>query len=75
MTPTEIQQFNRMRNALLRIARDFQTPQQIRRSAEHDIGLSFDEAIEYAYENIQHTARVAVKGVREKIEAEKATKA
>lgn len=54
----------RLYDTLKRIARDYQTPDQIRRSAERDYGLSPDEALEYAYENIQHEAKAAIKGLR-----------
>ena len=65
MTPKQREQFNYMRSALKTIATSYQTPEQLRRSAERDIGIRPDEAIEYAYENIQQLARDAVKGVRE----------
>lgn len=54
----------RLYDTLKRIARDYQTPDQIRRSAERDYGLSPEEALEYAYENIQHEAKSAIKGLR-----------
>lgn len=65
MTPKQKEQFNRMRSTLKRIANGYQTPEQLRRSAERDICLIPEEAIEYAYENIQQEAKIAVKGVRE----------
>lgn len=64
MTPTLLKQFNRMRVALKRIVA-YQTPDQLRRNAERDYGLDANEAIEYAYENIQQEAKRAVAGVRE----------
>ena len=64
MTPTQRKQFNRMRDALTKIARQYETPEQIRRSSWKKYGLDFDEAIGYAYENIQGEARVAVCGVK-----------
>lgn len=64
MTPKQREQFNKMRDTLKRIASGYQTPAQIRRDSEKDYGLPFDEAIEYAYENIQAEARAASKGVQ-----------
>lgn len=65
MTPKQTTQFNVMRAALQRIATKYQTPTQLRKSAETSYGLDAGEAIEYSYDNIQHEARNAVKGVRE----------
>ena len=64
MTPKQLEQFNRMRAALTRIAKEYQTPDQLRRNADRDYGLDASEAIEMAYENIQSEARAAVRGVR-----------
>ncbi len=64
MKPKQIEQFNRMRAALIRIAKEYQTPDQLRRNAERDYGLDAGEAIEMAYENIQSEARAAVCGTR-----------
>ena len=65
MTPKQKEQFNTMRATLKKIATGYQTPEQLRRSAERQYGLDADEAIEYAYENIQQDAKRAVSGVRE----------
>ncbi len=54
-----------MRATLKRIATGYQTPEQLRRGAEREYGIAADEAIEYAYENMQQEAGNAVKGVRE----------
>lgn len=54
-----------MRATLKRIATGYQTPEQLHRSAEPEYGIDSYEAIEYAYENIQQEAKIAVKGVRE----------
>ena len=64
MTPKQKEQFNRMRNTLMRIASEYQTPDQLRRSSERGYGIHADEAIGYAYENIQSEAKFAVKGVK-----------
>ena len=63
MTAKEKQNYNRMREALIRITK-YQTPDRMRRDSEKDWGVSFEEAIEMAYENIQQEAKVGVKGVR-----------
>lgn len=65
MTPKQQEQFNRMRATLKRIATGYQTPDQLRRGAEREYGIAADEAIEYAYENMQQEARNAMKGVRD----------
>lgn len=50
-------------DALKRIARGYQTIEQLRRSADQ-VGLSPGEHIEMAYENIQWEAERAIKGKR-----------
>lgn len=66
MTPLQRAQFNRMRNALLEIAKDYQTPAQMRREVKlAGIPESFEEHLEMAYENIQASASAAVRGVKE----------
>lgn len=57
---TDVQRYY---DALESIARKFQTPEQLRRSAKH-IGLTPDEHIEMAYENIQGVAKAAIRGKR-----------
>lgn len=59
-TPLEI----RFYDALKQIAKGYQTPAQLRRSAEREYGIDAGEAIEMAYENIQELAARAIKGVR-----------
>jgi hypothetical protein len=54
----------RLYGALRRIAKDYQTPAQLRRNAERQYGLSYHEALEYAYENILNDAKQAIRGVR-----------
>lgn len=66
MSETQKRQFNRMRHALIRIAKHYATPDQMKSGrCGFSIGLSAEEEIEAAYENIQFEARSAVKGVRE----------
>jgi len=50
-------------DALKVIARKYQTPEQLRRSA-HSVGLTPEEHIEMAYENIQGVAERAIRGRR-----------
>ncbi len=64
MTPKQKQQFNIMRDTLIRISKGYQTPKQMRRECEKGNGLDFAEMIEMVYENVQDDARFAVKGVR-----------
>lgn len=52
-----------MRDALIEITK-YQTPDKLRKDSEKDWGVDFEEAIEMAYENIQGTAKYAVKGIR-----------
>lgn len=65
MTPLQREQFNRMRNALHRIAHGYRAPRAVHGMPENlRHGLDPDEYIEMAYENIQADAAAAVKGVR-----------
>jgi hypothetical protein len=50
-------------DALKRITM-YDTPERLRKHAEKDYGLSGDEAIEMAYENVLNEARMAIKGKR-----------
>lgn len=50
--------------ALKMIAREYQTPTQLQRSAGEDYGLDYREALEMAYENIQSLAANAIRGLR-----------
>lgn len=62
-------QQRRMYDALKRIARGYQTPDQLRRGSEKQYGLAYTEALEYAYENMQQDAKNAIKGLRRPKEA------
>lgn len=53
-----------MYDALKIIASDYQTPSQLRRDSGNQYGLDFEEAIEMSYENIQGTAKAAIKGMK-----------
>lgn len=50
-------------DALKRIT-EYATVEQLRRGAEKDYGLPFEEALEYAFENIKGEAEAAVRGRR-----------
>lgn len=63
MTPKQQTQFNNMLSTLRTIAAKYGTPDEVRRSANR-FGLTEDEALEAAYENIQHDAVLAIRGVR-----------
>lgn len=60
MSNNELAYFNTLR----RIAREYQTPDQLRKSAERDFGVSYEEALEMAYENLQSEAERTIKGKR-----------
>lgn len=64
MTPKQIQQFNKMRNALIQIGKHYQTPAKLKKDSEKDWGLDYEEALEMSYENIQSAAKYAVKGIK-----------
>ena len=49
---------------LKKIARDYQTPAELRRNAERQYGLPYEEVLEMAYENMQAEANHAIKGKR-----------
>ena len=50
-------------HTLKRIA-SYDTPKRMRKRSFKDWGCEFEECIEMAYENIQHEARTAIRGVR-----------
>lgn len=41
-----------MLTTLKRISKDYQTPAQLQRNSNKDFGLSYEESLEMAYENI-----------------------
>lgn len=61
---TDREKLEKLYGALKRIARDYQSPRQLERSADKQWGLGYIEALEMAYENIQAEAKNAIKGVR-----------
>lgn len=64
MATLSIEAQQKLYDALKKIAREFQSPDQLRRNAERDYGLSVSEALEMAYENIQTLAADTIRGVR-----------
>lgn len=64
MNKKQAERFNRMRDTLRRIAMEYQTPDQLRRSSNKQWGLDYQEALEYSYENVQQEARAAIRGIR-----------
>lgn len=50
-------------DALKRITQ-YDPPTKLRRRAERDYGLSADEVIEMAYENVLEEARAAIRGMK-----------
>lgn len=53
----------RLYDALKRITA-YMPPDKLRRAAAKEYGLSGEEAIEYAYENVLQEAKTALKGMR-----------
>ena len=51
-------------DALKRIAADYMSVEQLKRTSEEKYGLDAREAVEYAYENVIEEARAAIRGRR-----------
>jgi hypothetical protein len=64
MTKKQLQQFVKMYSTLRKIAKDYQTPEQLERNSKKQYGLGYLESIGMAYENIQSEAAHAIKGIR-----------
>ena len=64
ITEKQREQFNMMRAALIRISKEYQTSNQLRRNCEKQYGLDFEECIEMSYDNIQSDAGAIVKGIK-----------
>lgn len=58
------QQFNQMLSTLRIIAKGYQSKDEIRKNAQKEYGLDPEEALGYAYKNLQIEAYNASKGVR-----------
>jgi len=65
MTSAEQKRFDRLANAIRRIA-SYQTPRELRREYSDGMGIGYEEALEYAYENMRNEARAVVALVRPK---------
>lgn len=63
MPPTRADYEQRFYIALKRILA-YMTPDQLRRQSERTYGLSFEEALEMSYENLQNEAIAALTGYR-----------
>ena len=63
MTVKQKTQFNQMLDTLRHISKDYQTLEQLKKN-EGQYGLSFEEEISMAYENIQLQAKSASRGIR-----------
>ncbi len=68
MTPAAIKRLQQERDnfwiALRTIVKGYLPPDRLRAQSEKLYGLPGDEAIEYAYENMQHLAGLAIKGTK-----------
>lgn len=64
ITQKQMFQFNRMFLALKKISKGYETPEKLRKSANQDYGLDYEEVLEMSYENLQTEAAQAIKGVR-----------
>lgn len=58
-----IEREQRLYDALKRIT-SYQRPDKLRRCSERQYGLPYEEALEYAYENVLEEAARAIKGMR-----------
>lgn len=47
MTDKQKTQFNAMHAALVSLSKDYQTPNQLRKSAKNSYGLDYEEALEW----------------------------
>lgn len=64
MTSKQKENHNRMIDTLKKIGLKYQTPAQLRKSAEKQYGLSFKDALEMSYENIQEEAKDSIRGLK-----------
>lgn len=64
MTEKQKKQFNTMLNALKNIYKWYDTSEKVIKNAEKNYGLSWQEALEMAYDNIQQEARLAAYWVK-----------
>lgn len=55
-------------DTLKRIAKGYQTTEQLRRNAQKHYGLPYDEVLEMVYDNLQAEAADAIRGKRRPVE-------
>jgi len=48
----------------LKMITNYLQPEKLRRCSKKEYGLEYEEALEYAYENVLLTAREAIRGYR-----------
>lgn len=63
MADSDQAKLRRLYDALHTITQ-YDSPEKLRKRAEKDYGLTGDEAIEMAYENVLETARQTIKNMR-----------
>lgn len=56
-------EYNQMRDALLKIALNYWSAEDLKEHAEEEYGLGYHEALEMAYENIQQEAKTGLNGI------------
>jgi len=64
ITEKQKAQFNLMYATLKNIAKNYQSPDKLRKNCEKQFGLDYEDAIEMSYENIQNEALSAIKGTK-----------
>ena len=64
ITEKKARTFNNMLRSLRLIAKEYQTPDQLRKESKNDWGLGYEEALEMSYENIQNEAKQSSAGVK-----------
>lgn len=65
MTKKQIENYNKMLFTLKRIARGYDSSDKIIKNAQKEYGLDGEEALEYAYDNIQSEAKNCIKGIEQ----------
>lgn len=63
MTEKQKNQFNDMLGSLLEISKGFCNPRELKKEAK-EAGISYEEYMEMAYENIQELAKRTAKGIK-----------
>uniref|UniRef100_A0A6M3LD86 Uncharacterized protein n=1 Tax=viral metagenome TaxID=1070528 RepID=A0A6M3LD86_9ZZZZ len=63
MTPKQESNYVKMLSTLRKIGNKYHSPSKLRKEAKM-YGLSYNEILEIAYENIQEEAKFCLKGIR-----------